>query len=322
MSAPSPPPQPQQATTRALLVAVGVGALVLAAATTLTTGRPSVASTPVASTPVVATGSVPRTGSLAGDAIGTAGPGTCLTWTAADFSDLGQVPCGDEHLLEVAGTVDLARYPGAELGPDAPFPGTARFTELRDQVCEPVVRSYLDGALDPYGRFTVGLVNPGAQAWAAGERTLRCGLQEVDATGTLATVVGRVAELDQSDVTPVGTCTGIDAGLPTAPVDCAAPHASETVAVVDLAAEFPGGPPSEADQDGFLEGTCTQSADDYTGAPGGAAAAELTVFWDDLRAVSWLAGSRRVNCYVGRAVPEGGFAPVTGSAREIGRAHV
>lgn len=308
--APSAPTAP-----RGMLVALAVGALLVAAALTLTTGRPEPVGTPVASTPIAATGSIPRTGSLSGSAFGTATAGTCLTWTAAHLSDLAQVSCGDPHLVEVAGSVDLARYPGSEFGPSAPFPGTVRLTRLRDEVCEPVAQAYLRGKLDPYGRYSVGLVNPGEAAWAAGERTLRCGLQQSGSDGTLTPVVGRVADLDQSDVTAVGTCTGIAATLPTDPVDCATAHASETIAVVDLAGQVPGNPPTDADQDKFLEGLCTRASGDYTGAPGGVAAAQLTVFWDDVRPASWLAGSTRVNCYVGRQLPGGGFAPLTGSAR-------
>ncbi|GAB2919123.1 hypothetical protein GCM10027047_15860 [Rhodococcus aerolatus] len=311
-----PPTGP--ATTRGLLVALAVGALLVAAALTLTTGRPGTSSTAVASSPLAATGSVPRTGAVSGSAFATATAGTCLTWAAADLSDLAQVPCTEPHLVEVAGSVDLARYPGTEFGPSAPFPGTVRLTQLRDEVCEPVAQDYLDGRLDPYGLYSVGLVNPGEAAWAAGERTLRCGLQQAGRTGTLTPVVGRVADLDQSDVTAVGTCAGIEATLPGDPVDCSAAHASETIAVVDLAGQVPGDPPSDADQDKVLEAACTKASDDYTGAPGGAAAAKLTVFWDDVRPASWLAGSTRVNCYVGQQLAGGGFAPLTGSARAGG----
>lgn len=313
-SSDAPRPAPVSSTRR-LLVAAAVGALLLAGALTLTTGRPGLGVERTVAGPVVPTGSVPTTGALSGTAFGTATPGTCLTWSDPDFRDLSQTPCTEEHLFEVADVVDLSRYPGAELGPDAPFPGVLRFTQLRDEVCRPAVESYLDGRFDPYGLFSVGLVNPGAQAWAAGERTLRCGLQQASRTGALSPVVGRVADLDQSDVTAVGTCSGIEATLPTDPVDCREPHASETIAVVDLAPQLPAGPPSDTDQDAVLEGACTQAADAWTGAPGGAAAKQLTVFWDDVRPESWLAGSTRVNCYLGQALPEGGFAAVTGSAR-------
>ena len=41
----------------------------------------------------------------------------------------------------------------------------------------------------------------------------------------------------------------------------------------------------------------------------------LTLFWDNLGYDSWLAGSRKVNCSIGKQVEGGGFASITGSAK-------
>jgi hypothetical protein len=305
-------PRPSAQTTRSVLVLLAVGGLLAAGAAVLSGATaPSTAATPA----LAAEQGIARAGTPAEKAFTGARAGSCLTWTAADASDITATSCADPHLFEVAADVDLGVYPGSEFGPDAPLPGALRLAALRTEICTPAVRTYLGQKFDPYGAFTVGLINPGPAAWRAGERTVACGLQNVGRSTTPFPVTGRVADADQSDVTQVGTCLGIDVTLPTDPVDCARPHASETVALVDLSGHFPGGFPSTADQDAYLTTTCATASDAFTGAADGAAAKGLTVFWDNIRYESWAAGSRRVNCSVGKELAGGGFAPVTGDAR-------
>lgn len=293
---------------------LAVGALLACSLVLLVSGTP----TGTAPTPALAAErALERSGSPAEKAFAGAAAGSCLTWTATDARDIAPTSCADPHLFEVAADVDLSAYPGADFGQGSPLPGAVRLTALRTEVCAPAVRAYLNQRFDPYGAYTVGLINPGEAAWRTGERTLRCGLQKVGRSTTPFPVTGRVADTDQSDVTQVGTCLGIDATMPTDPVDCAQPHSSETVAVVYLAAAFPGGWPSTADQDVFLEKTCAAASDAFIGSAGGAASKSLTVFWGNLRYESWAAGSTRVNCSVGRQLG-GGFAPVIGDARRTG----
>ena len=293
---------------------LAVGALLACSLNLVVSGIPAgVALTPA----LAAERALERGGSPAEKAFAGAVAGSCLTWTAADARDIASTSCADPHLFEVAANVDLSGYPGTEFGQSAPLPGAVRLTALRTEVCAPAVRTYLDQRFDPYGAYTVGLINPGEAAWRAGERTLRCGLQKVGRSTTPFPVTGRVADTDQSDVTQVGTCLGIDATMPTDPVDCTQPHSSETVAVVYLAAHFPGGWPSTADQDAYLEKTCAAASDAFIGSAGGAASKSLTVFWGNLRYESWAAGSTRVNCSVGRQLGAG-FAPVIGDVRRTG----
>ena len=293
---------------------LAVGALLACSLNLVVSGIPAgVALTPA----LAAERALERGGSPAEKAFAGAAAGSCLTWTATDARDIASTSCADPHLFEVAANVDLSGYPGTEFGQSAPLPGAVRLTALRTEVCAPAVRTYLDQRFDPYGAYTVGLINPGEAAWRAGERTLRCGLQKVGRSTTPFPVTGRVADTDQSDVTQVGTCLGIDATMPTDPVDCTQPHSSETVAVVYLAAHFPGGWPSTADQDAYLEKTCAAASDAFIGSAGGAASKSLTVFWGNLRYESWAAGSTRVNCSVGRQLGAG-FAPVIGDVRRTG----
>ena len=294
-------------TTRRLLAAVAVVAVVVAFVTIFATGGFD------RGDDAVSTGAG-ATGAAAGEAFGTAAAGTCLTWTKSDASDLHQVDCDDEHLFEVAATVDLSQYPGSEFGPDSKFPGVLRFTELKDEHCTPAVQQVLDSKFDPKGKFSVGLINPGEAGWSAGERTLRCGLQYSGNSGALRPIVGTVASQDQSDVLEPGTCVGINQNLPGDPVDCGQEHAFEVVSIVDLSTQFPGGPPSVADQDKFLEPECTRAATEYLGSPDALRAKTLTLFWGQIDSTSWLAGSRKVNCSIGKGA-DVGFAPIVGSAK-------
>lgn len=305
----------QASRARKLLALVAIGAIGAAGVTIAVSGgfdraekvaAPSSSSAPVAASAV---------GSFDG-----AGAGDCLQWTPTDDpdtdrQDLAVVPCAEPHRFEVAEPVDLSLYPTAEFGVAAAYPDSARFTALRDEHCETAVQDYTGGRFDPTGRYSIGLMFPSQAGWAAGERTIRCGIQQTGATSALQLMTGGVADQDQSMIWETGSCVGVDAGVPTDPVDCAAPHAFEVVSVVDLAAQFPGGLPSVEDQDAFLEPTCTQAADAYLGSPDALRNQTLTLFWDNVDASSWLAGSKRVSCSIGKEVEAGGFASIVGSAR-------
>lgn len=298
--------------TRRALVLAAVGA-VLAAIATVVISHGFDGAVENAALPNQAGSST--TGAVAGEAFGTATAGDCLTWTKPDASDLVKVDCAQSHLFEVAADIDLSVFPGVEWGPGSRFPGVLRFTQLRDEHCTPAVEQYLGGRFDPNGKFSVGLINPGEAGWAAGERTLRCGLQSSSTTGNLVPIKGTVADQDQSKAWDVGTCIGINQQVPADPVDCAQPHAFEVVAVADLARQFHDGLPSVADQDKYLESTCTEAANTYLGAPDTLRNKTLTLFWDNLEFASWQAGSHKVNCSIGKPVESGGFATITGSAK-------
>ncbi|WP_425302970.1 septum formation family protein [Nocardia otitidiscaviarum] len=255
------------------------------------------------------------TGAVAGAAFGTAKTGDCLTWSKADASDLQKVDCGSKHLFEVTADIDLSKYPGREFGAGSRFPDSLRFTELRDEHCVSAAQRYLGGKFDPRGKFVVGLINPGEPGWTAGERTLRCGLQVASSTGSAAyATTGSIRERDQSKVYEVGACVGINRNLPTDQVDCTQPHAFEIVSTVDLGAHFTDGPPAAEDQDKYMEERCAADSTEYLGSPEALRNKTLTLFWDFLDTRSWLAGSRSLNCMLGKGSDQG-FAAITGSAR-------
>ncbi|WP_459548758.1 septum formation family protein [Nocardia sp. X0981] len=242
--------------------------------------------------------------------------GDCLTWTAPDHSDLVELDCAEEHLFEVTDTVDLSEYPGSEFGPNAPWPDSLRLTELREEHCVPATQRYLNGRFDPRGKYAVGLMYPSNDGWTnSNDRILRCGLQIPGLSGNPMPKTGRVAEGDQSKVYDAGVCLGISQNLPTDPIDCSQEHAVEIASTVDLSARFPGGPPAKDDQDQFLEEECGRTTNEYLGGPHVLRDKTLTVFFDYIDARSWLAGSRKLNCMVGKGADQEGFAPLVGPAR-------
>lgn len=246
---------------------------------------------------------------------GTAARGDCLSWSKQDRGDLVKVACSNRHLFEVAADVDMAKYPGVEFGPGSRFPDSLRLTELKEEHCTPAVDQYLNGKFDPRGRYVVGLMYPSPDGWKHGDRTLRCGLQYSGSTGTPLSTTGNAAEHDQSKVFEPGTCLGINQNLPTDPVDCAQAHAVEIVATIDLGQHFSGGPPSKDEQDKFMEDECARAATDYLGSPDAVRNKTLTLFFDYLDARSWLSGSRKLDCMIGKGTDREGFAPITGSAK-------
>lgn len=237
-----------------------------------------------------------------------ADPGTCLNWSRPDAADTAVVDCGQPHLFEQAGAVALTDQ--------VALPDDQQWRRLVNERCSQVVLTYLDGKFDPDGRYRVGALKPSPAKWEDGDRGLRCGLQSSSRSGAMFPTAGRVAQADQSAVQEPGTCLAIDRRTVGDPVDCAGPHAVETVGVVDLSAKFPDAFPQVGDQDGFLQPECGRVAGEYAGGAEVIAGKKLTVYWDNVTEESWLAGTRKVNCNLAALLPDrSGFAPVTGPVR-------
>ncbi|ANY06677.1 septum formation family protein [Pseudonocardia sp. HH130630-07] len=235
-------------------------------------------------------------------------PGTCLTWSRSDATDTKAVDCSQPHLFEQAGRVVLTDQPV--------FPPDAAWQKLVADRCTPVATKYLGEKFDPDGKFRVGALKPSETRWNEGDRGMRCGLQMASRSGSMFPITGKVAAQDQSAVQPVGTCLGIDGRTVGDPIDCASPHAVETVGLVDLGTEFKDAWPSVEDQDKFLQPACTQAANGFAGNDKVIAERKLTVYWGNVAEPSWKAGSRKVNCNIGTLLPDGsGFASITGSVK-------
>lgn len=250
--------------------------------------------------------------------------GDCLTWTDDAAGTPTTVSCVESHRFEVAGTLDTTQFPGSEFGPNAPWPGPQRFAQVRDEQCGVVVDRYLNGGLDPQGRFAVGLMFPSQAQWDRGARVLRCGIEQPGPGGDQVEFTGRAADTDQSFAWPEGTCIGFDEATrkpTTQPVDCTQkPHAFQTTAVVDLSQRFGGRNsgkpwPAIAAQNEYLQTICPNRTNQFFGGEDKFKATTLNVQWSVISEVSWMNGSRRVVCYV--ALPDrGGFAKLVGDARQ------
>lgn len=247
----------------------------------------------------------------------TADAGSCLNWsTAADGTPTGfeQTDCDQEHRFEVSAREDLGTYPSSEFGDEAERPDVTRQAQLREELCRAVTLRYLDGRLDPSGRYSVASILPPAADWEAGDRTLLCGLQSTDDSGTPVATHGNVAKVDQARVTQPGECVAVDEVNALHKVDCGADHQLETTLIVDLAPVFPQGTPSVEEQDEHLKEVCTQAAMDYLGGEEQLYRSTLQPFWSSLSAESWDGGSRSVNCALVSA-GERGFNTLAGSAK-------
>ncbi|WP_262365468.1 septum formation family protein [Gordonia sp. OPL2] len=248
--------------------------------------------------------------------------GDCLDWPAGNPGEPAKVACDQKHRFEVAGPLDTALLPGSEFGESATWPGVERFAAIRDEQCPVIVDAYLDGRLDPQGRFSVGMMYPSQVQWDKGARELRCGLQQTGKDGTADQFVGRVADQDQSFQWPAGTCIGIDPATrkPTgSTVNCTEAHAFQTTGTVVLAPRFgdrlSGKPwPGVEAQNDYLKSICPVQATRFLGGKNKLDATTLNVQWSVLSEPSWLAGSRTAVCYLG--LPDrGGFATLVGDAR-------
>ncbi|MFF5989767.1 septum formation family protein [Prauserella flavalba] len=235
-------------------------------------------------------------------------PGSCLTWTKPDASDVKKVGCAQEHLFEVAGVVDIsAQYPK-----DARPPNADAWQTIAEQRCGQSVRDYLDKPLDPFGKLSLGVLRPDEQQWTQGERKLHCGIQWVSPGGELQPLKGKAKDENQSNVWEPGTCLALVNKTVGDPVDCAKEHSYEIVGLVNLANHFEAFPSAD-EQEKWLDTECNRIVGEYTG---GANLRDkgLILGWDLREKESWDAGSTLVNCKVGAKLEDNsGLAPVRGS---------
>lgn len=235
----------------------------------------------------------PDGGSRASVVFGNAQAGACLSWPADAPDQPSFVQCRDDHMFEVAKSVDMSGF---------------------GEPCQAAVRSYLGPRYDPDSRFTIGVLWAGDGAGESGR--LLCGLQLLGLDGKPTPFKGSVGELDQSKVWPPGTCLGIDSATRRStdiPVDCATDHAVEVTGSVSLAERFPGGPPPEPEQNAFVRDACARITEAYL-APTPLQATGLVLNYATLTPASWNAGSRQASC--GVASPgEQGLRDLVGSVR-------
>ncbi|WP_236790160.1 septum formation family protein [Amycolatopsis sp. GM8] len=241
-----------------------------------------------------------------------ANAGSCVNWVKPDVSDIHVVPCAQPHLYEVTGVVNIAdKYPAG-----VPEPGIDEWRDLAMARCADGAQQYLGKQLDPYGKFAVSALRPGADEWTGGDRDMRCVLQWAAPGGALQPVTGNAANQSQAPVWEPGTCLALAGKTVGNPIDCAQPHAYEIVATVDLKKQFKDAYPSQKDQAAWLDTECNNDVQSYAGGVD-LDAEHLILTWDLREQESWDAGSSLVNCKVAAKLPDNsGLAPVTGSVKQ------
>lgn len=238
----------------------------------------------------------------------TADVGQCATWDVNDegqVSGFEQTSCDQEHRFEISTRENLATYPSSEFGPDAQPPNLTRQAQLREELCQAPTLTYLKNRFDPAGRYTIAPILPPAEAWDAGDRTMLCGLQATDSTGTPMLTVGPVSANDQARVFPTGSCIKVESSSEFREVDCSEDHHLETISTVNLSEPFPEGVPSIDDQNKFLGTTCTDASQTYLGSEEAVYQSTLQMFWPTITSNSWLGGSHSVNCFLMSPAKEG-----------------
>lgn len=244
--------------------------------------------------------------------------GDCVNWKpSADGvnKDFTTVSCDQPHRFEVSSREDLGQYPTSEFGPDAKQPDLRRQEELTAELCNGPTMQYLEGKLDPEGRYSISPILPPQSAWADGDRTMLCGVMVPDSTGRTTETTGFAAEQDQARYFEKDHCVRADGDL-TNEVPCEEKHSWQVTSVVNLGEKFPGPWPSIKDQNEFLNKVCTKAAQDYLGGDDALYNSTLTPFWNTLQRQSWDAGSRTVNCALTFGRPGGGFATIKGDVRQ------
>lgn len=305
----------QATATRRALLLTALGGLLIAG---LVTAIPAVGTGPGRLAGYIDNDPVPSTSAKSGAAFDRATSGDCLMWPGITPEAASIVDCAGDHRFEVAESIDMRTFPGAEYGPNAAPPSPARIQQITQEQCEPAVRHYLGVKYDPNSKFTVSMLWSGDRAWRqGGDRRMLCGLQLPGVNNQQVAFKGKVAGIDQSKVWPAGTCLGIDPATNQpidVPVDCAAPHAMEVTGTVNVAEKFPNGLPTEADQDGFIKDSCTKMTDAYL-APVKLRTTTLTLIYPTLSMPSWSAGSHEVACSIGATLGNGGWATLVNSAK-------
>ncbi|GAC1406144.1 MAG: hypothetical protein NVSMB60_25880 [Mycobacterium sp.] len=125
---------------------------------------------------------------------------------------------------------------------------------------------------------------------------------------------GRVADQDQSNIWPLGTCLGIRNGQSTeVVVDCAAPHALEITGTEDLSNVFTQAAPSVEAQDSVVQDACTSLTKAYL-APTTLASTGLVLRYRPIEAAGWDTGTRKIACRIGFPKPDGSWATLVGDA--------
>lgn len=237
--------------------------------------------------------------------------GSCLHWDIAESDgsliNFRRVNCNSPHRFEVAGVIDLDRYPNQRFDNKSDPLSPVQVESLRQGLCRPLVDSYLPKGLDPSGRFDVGILEPDTAAWGRGVRTLVCGIQASVANSDHPVFKDRVGEQSQALTWAAGTCLSIipNTKTPGHAVNCDQKHVIEIIGSIDLNEHFKGHMPTTRQQNAYSEKRCVDMANKYVGNPDKLRKTTLTPVWSRVSLAGWNAGSRIVNCYLSKSGHDG-----------------
>jgi hypothetical protein len=231
--------------------------------------------------------------------------GDCVTWPVdrGDQVDTKVVPCSAPHFMEVTGHAlmpDQGGYPS-----DAAW---AAFSATG--ACASEGRQYLR-TFDPHGRFGIGFIRPLPDAWSQGDREVWCSFDLKSPTAAEVAFTGRLQDLDQSFVFPVGTCMTITDTTIVLP--CTSSHESEVVGIIDLST-YPADPTPAQWNDISFASLCRQAAGAYLGRPLTETRA-LSTWAPPIQVDSWSVGTRKTNCLLTHYGLDGKPIPTIGSAK-------
>ena len=237
------------------------------------------------------------------------GRGDCVTWPqdGQALVDSTVVDCAKPHLIEIVAPVELTGMHGA-------YPTLEGWQLIDASQCGPVVEKYLGGPIDPYGKYYAGSISPIKDGWDQGERNIWCGISaaggDAAAASVLPPILGRVQAQQQERVVAPGTCIGGPSVPEGVEVNCALPHLLEVTGTVDLSGQGLGSPTVDAIRNA-AEQSCGHVAAAFLGRslPSDLASDSLS-----LAPESWAAGSRLVECVVGR-ISGSGWVPASGSMK-------
>ena len=168
---PAPPPQPPTTPLRAGGISRRTTLALIAGAIALVAGI-------VAATILVVYRPWERSDAAPPTVFNHAASGDCLMWPDANPDAASIVKCADDHRFEVAESIDMRTFPGAEYGPNAAPPSPARIQQITQEQCEAAARVILGTKFDP-SKFSVSMLWSGDRAWRqSGERRMLCGLEQ------------------------------------------------------------------------------------------------------------------------------------------------
>ncbi len=222
--------------------------------------------------------------------------GHCYTWNQkVKTTHAFDVTCSSPHLFEAVQPVTLNSYPQG-----APFPTDAQWDTIVETRCRPLVTNYLRHQIDPAGKLYVTMIHPTLTGWDQDARDLTCGLGQrlPEMFGTTSpdydSVAGRADAQHQALLYDTGTCLRFTAEH-SGSVPCAAAHDGEVVGTFTLTGSGPL--PTKAAYTAQAEGPCRLEVAAYLDRAFHDTSSAYTGYVT-LRAPSWDAGTRTIECYL------------------------